>query len=117
MLQLNKKKVGKNEELKSEGGGITESEIDDESRKGDVELLDGREVEKIQNRLKKSKTVSKRRKSNELKVDDRLSYSFNSSDMKAYANEEPIPVVKQAYMQYQRNKVKAILRRHVAEKV
>ena len=37
--------------------------------------------------------------------------SFNSSDMEAYANENPIPVLKQAYLEYQRNKRKAEMRR------
>ena len=37
--------------------------------------------------------------------------SFNSSDMEAYREENPIPVLKQAYTKYQRNKRKAILRR------
>ena len=43
MLQLNKKKVGKNEEVKSEGGN-TDSEIDKESKNGDVDLLDAAQV-------------------------------------------------------------------------
>ena len=37
--------------------------------------------------------------------------SFNSSDMEAYREENPIPVLKQAYTKYQRNKRKAIMRR------
>ena len=37
--------------------------------------------------------------------------SFNSSDMEAYRHENPIPVLKQAYNEYQRNKRKAQMRR------
>ena len=51
--------------------------------------------------LKRSKTLkkspSKQIRSGQI---DKMSYSFDSSDMEAYANESPIPVVKQAYMQY-----------------
>jgi len=38
-------------------------------------------------------------------------YSFNSSDIEAYKEEQPIPIVKEAYFEYQRNKRKAQLRR------
>ena len=44
---------------------------------------------------------------------NRLSLSFNSSDIEAYANEAPLPIVKQAFIKYQRNKMKAILRRRM----
>ena len=37
--------------------------------------------------------------------------SFNSSDMEAYRTENPIPVLKQAYNEYHRNKRKAAMRR------
>lgn len=36
--------------------------------------------------------------------------SFNESDIAAYENESPIPVLKQAYMDYHRNKRKAAMR-------
>lgn len=37
--------------------------------------------------------------------------SFNSSDIEAYQDENPIPIVKQAYLEYERNKRKAKMRR------
>lgn len=40
--------------------------------------------------------------------------SYNSSDAEAYTQEDPIPFTKQAYMEYQRNKRKALLRRGVS---
>ena len=49
-------------------------------------------------------------KSKTLKVKD-FKLSFNSSDIEAYKNENPIPVVGQAYLEYQRNKKKAHMRR------
>ena len=39
--------------------------------------------------------------------------SFNSSDMEAYRHENPIPVLKQAYNEYHRNKRKARMRRAI----
>jgi len=45
------------------------------------------------------------------KADDDHNMSFNSSDMEAYRKENPIPVLKQAYNEYQRNKRKAAMRR------
>ena len=42
---------------------------------------------------------------------DNHNMSFNSSDMEAYRQENPIPVLKQAYNKYQRNKRKAQMRR------
>ena len=43
--------------------------------------------------------------------DDNHNMSFNSSDMEAYRQENPIPVLKQAYNEYHRNKRKAQMRR------
>ena len=39
-----------------------------------------------------------------------LNMSFNSSDVEAYREESPIPIVKEAYFEYQRNKRKAAIR-------
>ena len=45
------------------------------------------------------------------KADEDHNMSFNSSDMEAYRKENPIPVLKQAYNEYHRNKRKAAMRR------
>ena len=37
--------------------------------------------------------------------------SFNSSDVEAYQDENPFPVLKQAYLEYDRNRRKAKMRR------
>lgn len=46
----------------------------------------------------------------------KFTMSFNSSDIAAYECESPIPVLQQAYMDYERNKRKAIMRRAVSSK-
>ena len=43
----------------------------------------------------------------------KLTLSYNSSDVDAYKNESPIPVVKMAYLEYERNKRKAAMRRAI----
>ena len=48
---------------------------------------------------------------------DKFENSFNSSDVEAYRDESPIPVVKEAYFEYQRNKRKAAMRRANSIKV
>ena len=56
--------------------------------------------------MKKSKSL-KLEKQNETEGD----ISFNESDIEAYQNECPIPVLKQAYLEFKRDKKKAALRR------
>mmetsp|Transcript_47352 Transcript_47352/g.62657 ORF Transcript_47352/g.62657 Transcript_47352/m.62657 type:complete len:80 (+) Transcript_47352:88-327(+) len=45
---------------------------------------------------------------------DKMNLSFNSSDVEAYKDEQPIPIVKKAWFEYQRSKRKAELRRSFA---
>lgn len=40
-----------------------------------------------------------------------MNASFNSSDVEAYEQEQPIPIVKEAYFAYQRKKKQAQMRR------
>ena len=54
--------------------------------------------------------ITKERKRDK-KAADEHNMSFNSSDMEAYRKENPIPVLKQAYNEYHRNKRKAAMRR------
>ena len=51
----------------------------------------------------------------EKRIDEVDHMSFNSSDMEAYRQENPIPILKQAYKEYQRNKRKATMRRYQEE--
>ena len=46
----------------------------------------------------------------------KFAMSFNSSDIAAYEHESPIPVLKQAYLDYERNKRKAAMRRAITSK-
>ena len=50
------------------------------------------------------------------KAQSKFTMSFNSSDIAAYENESPIPVLKQAYLDYERNKRKAAMRRAITSK-
>ena len=43
----------------------------------------------------------------------KLTMSFNSSDIEAYKYESPFPVLQKAYLDYQRNKKKAAMRRAI----
>ena len=52
----------------------------------------------------------------EKRIDEVDHMSFNSSDMEAYRQENPIPILRQAYKEYQRNKRKATMRRYQDEK-
>ena len=57
------------------------------------------------------------KKSQTLRVKANFKMSFNSSDIEAYQQESPIPVLKQAYLEYQRNKRKASMRRSYQDKI
>lgn len=52
-----------------------------------------------------AKSVESKRSSVKMEV------SFNSSDMEAYKDEQPIPVFRRAFLKYQRQKTKAQMRR------
>ena len=55
--------------------------------------------------------ITNKRKRDKTADDGDHNMSFNSSDMEAYRKENPIPVLKQAYNEYHRNKRKAAMRR------
>lgn len=50
-------------------------------------------------------------KNSQKRIDEMAVSDFNSSDMEAYREEQPIPILQQAFNQYQRNKKKARMRR------
>ena len=70
--------------------------------------LEGSPEDKRQLTRGKTVKIAKSRRRDKRQQHD---LSFNSSDVEAYRHENPIPVLKQAYTDYQRKKRKALMRR------